>query len=102
MKITVAVFFGGQSVEHEVSIISGIQACSALDSSKYQPLLIYISKTISFIIASTGRHRSYMTWTQILNEVSSVPHSGSAWMISQKLGNNIILNLMLRCLSFTA
>ena len=43
MKTTVAVFFGGRSVEHEVSIISGIQALTALDSSKYNPLPVYIS-----------------------------------------------------------
>ena len=30
MKITVGVFFGGCSVEHEVSVISGLQAFAAL------------------------------------------------------------------------
>jgi D-alanine-D-alanine ligase len=31
MKIKVGVFFGGRSVEHEVSIISAIQAMKAID-----------------------------------------------------------------------
>ena len=53
MKTTVAVFFGGRSVEHEVSIISGIQALTALDSSKYNPLPVYISKDNLFY---TGEH----------------------------------------------
>ena len=32
MKLNVGVFFGGESVEHEVSIISAHQAMEALDS----------------------------------------------------------------------
>ncbi len=36
--------FGGVSVEHEVSVITGVQAAHALDRSRYQPIPIYISK----------------------------------------------------------
>ena len=44
MKIKVGVFFGGKSVEHEVSVISGIQAMNAFDREKYDPIPIYITK----------------------------------------------------------
>ena len=44
MKINVAVMFGGRSVEHEVSIISALQAIEALDKDKYNVVPIYISK----------------------------------------------------------
>ena len=44
MKIKVGVFFGGKSVEHEVSVISGIQAMNAFDREKYDPVPIYITK----------------------------------------------------------
>ncbi len=44
MKINVAFFFGGKSVEHEVSIISAQQAMAAADKGKYNILPIYISK----------------------------------------------------------
>lgn len=44
MKIKVGVFFGGQSVEHEVSIISGIQAVYAFNREKYDIIPIYITK----------------------------------------------------------
>ena len=44
MKLNVAVFFGGQSVEHEVSIISAHQAMEALDKELYNVIPIYISK----------------------------------------------------------
>ncbi len=44
MRIKVGVFFGGASVEHEVSIISASQAMNALDKEKYQVIPVYISK----------------------------------------------------------
>ncbi|MCM1252788.1 MAG: D-alanine--D-alanine ligase [Clostridium sp.] len=44
MKIKVGVFFGGKSVEHEVSVISGIQALKAFDKEKYEAIPIYITK----------------------------------------------------------
>lgn len=44
MKIRVGVFFGGKSVEHEVSVISGLQAFNTFDRTKYEPVPIYITK----------------------------------------------------------
>ncbi len=43
-KIAVGVIFGGRTVEHEVSIISALQAMLSLDNEKYQVIPIYISK----------------------------------------------------------
>ena len=44
MKIKVGVIFGGESVEHEVSIISAIQAMNKMDQEKYDIIPIYITK----------------------------------------------------------
>ena len=44
MKIKVGVIFGGETVEHEVSIISAVQAMNNLDKNKYEIIPIYISK----------------------------------------------------------
>lgn len=44
MKIKLGVFFGGKSVEHEVSIITAIQAMENMDKEKYDIIPIYISK----------------------------------------------------------
>lgn len=44
MKIKVGVIFGGETVEHEVSIISALQAMNNLDEEKYEIIPIYISK----------------------------------------------------------
>lgn len=45
MKLKVGVIFGGNSVEHEVSIISASQAMAALDPERYTVIPLYLSKT---------------------------------------------------------
>ncbi len=40
----VVVFFGGNSVEHDISIITAIQVCSSLNDEKYKVIPVYISK----------------------------------------------------------
>ena len=44
MKLNVGVIFGGRSVEHEMSIISAVQAMNNIDSDKYEIIPIYITK----------------------------------------------------------
>ena len=44
MKLKVGVFFGGESVEHEISIISANQAMHAIDKEKYDVVPVYLSK----------------------------------------------------------
>ncbi|MBR4617748.1 MAG: D-alanine--D-alanine ligase [Bacilli bacterium] len=44
MKIRVGVVFGGESAEHEVSIISAIQAMNKMNQEKYDIIPIYITK----------------------------------------------------------
>lgn len=44
MKIKLGVIFGGDSVEHEVSIISALQAIENVDEDKYEVVPIYIGK----------------------------------------------------------
>lgn len=40
----IGMIFGGRSVEHEVSVITGHQAMAALPSDRYTPVPIYIAK----------------------------------------------------------
>ena len=44
-KPTVAVLFGSRSVEHEVSVVTGLQIIEAIDKSKYDVIPIYVTKT---------------------------------------------------------
>lgn len=44
MKIKVGVIFGGETVEHEVSVITAVQAMEHINRDKYDVVPIYISK----------------------------------------------------------
>jgi D-alanine-D-alanine ligase len=41
----VGVFFGGRSVEHEVSVVTGHQAMAALEGAGFDPVPVYIAKS---------------------------------------------------------
>lgn len=45
MKTNLAVIFGCRSVEHEVSIISAVQAMHSVDKEKYNIIPLYVTKT---------------------------------------------------------
>ena len=55
MKIKLALLFGGRSTEHEISIISALQAYGYLDKEKYDIIPIYISKSGEMY---TGEHEA--------------------------------------------
>lgn len=44
-KKTIGVIFGGNSVEHDISIITGVQTLNAVNKIKYSIVPIYISKS---------------------------------------------------------
>ncbi len=44
MKTKIGIIFGGKSVEHEISIISGLQAFNNIDRDKYDIIPIYMTK----------------------------------------------------------
>jgi D-alanine-D-alanine ligase len=44
-KLRVGIVFGGQSVEHEISILSARNVLAALDRTKFEPVLIGIDKS---------------------------------------------------------
>ena len=97
MKTKVAVLFGGRSVEHEVSVISGIQAFCALDREKYDPIPLYIGKDNAFY---TGPHmgdiESYKDLPACIakaTRVLLVPSSGGVDLVRfpmKKFGSNLV------------
>ena len=44
MKQTLAFFFGGRSVEHDVSIVTGLQAMEYADTSRYEIVPVYLAR----------------------------------------------------------
>jgi D-alanine-D-alanine ligase len=72
-KLRVAVVFGSRSVEHEVSIISAIQAMDAMDPRRFDPLPIYITKEGRWITGPELRRiDSYKDQSGLLNRCRSV------------------------------
>lgn len=60
MKIKVAVLFGGKSTEHEISIISALQAIGHLNPDKYDVIPVYITKNNEMYIGDdVGEIESY-------------------------------------------
>ena len=48
MKIKLGVIFGGKTVEHEISVISAVQAMEYMDTEKYEIIPIYITKDLEW------------------------------------------------------
>ncbi len=72
-KKTVAVFFGGRSPEHDVSVISGLQALQALDNALYNTMPVYIAPDGAWYVGDILRRReSYMLSGDRLKEVTEV------------------------------
>ena len=60
-KKTIAVIFGGRSPEHDVSVVSGLQALSAIDPDKYNAFPVYITPAGEWLVGDILRERkSYM------------------------------------------
>jgi D-alanine-D-alanine ligase len=89
MKPRVAVMFGGKSVEHEVSIISGIQACSAIDTDSYSVVPVYISKSNKMYVGqSIGDIEAYKDIDGLIERsqrVILVQDDGEAKLVSYPL-----------------
>ncbi len=97
MKTKVAVIFGGRTVEHEVSIITGIQAFCALNREKYDPIPLYISKDNRFYTGEAlGKIETYRDMKACLaaaTQVLLLPSENGVDMIrypAKKFGNNIV------------
>ena len=60
MKLKVAVLFGGKSTEHEISIISAIQAIGYINKEKYDVIPVYMTKNNDFYVGdSIGNIEEY-------------------------------------------
>lgn len=59
MKLSVAVLFGSRSCEHDVSIITGIQALGALDPEQYDAFPVYIGPDGAWYVGERLRDISF-------------------------------------------
>jgi len=60
MKKRVAVIFGGDSVEHDISIITGLQTLNAIDKEQYEVIPVYIKDGTMFFGQSLAAIEAYI------------------------------------------
>lgn len=73
MKIKIGVLFGGKSVEHEVSIISAIQAIRYINKDKYDVVPIYVTKNNEMYVGEDiGNIEKYKNIKELLNNSQRV------------------------------
>ncbi len=95
MKIRIGVIFGGMSVEHEVSIISALQAANSFDREKYDIVPIYLSKNNDFYVGEDiGNIEAYKNIPALIkksNKVILVNEDNKLKLVRypfKKFGNN--------------
>ncbi len=97
MKINLAVLFGGRSVEHEVSVISAVQAMASMNKDKYNIIPVYMTKESEFFTSEKLFDiNSYKDIPALLKECTEcvfVRSEGKVQLIRQKMkkfGSNLI------------
>ena len=100
MKIRVGVFFGGKSVEHEVSVISGLQAYNAFDKDKYEPIAIYITKDNELYtgeaISDIANYRNIPELLKKSTRVFFMCEQGKVELVqypAKKFGNSVVAQM---------
>lgn len=100
MKINLAVIFGGKSVEHEVSVISAVQAMASINKEKYNIVPVYMTKKNEFYtgekLIDINAFRDIPSLLGECTECVFVRSEGKVQLIRRKmkkLGSNIISDI---------
>lgn len=100
MKTKVAMLFGGKSVEHEVSVISGIQALMNMDTDKYDVIPVYMTKKNEMYVGDeVGKIESYKDIDGLLaksQRVIMINEGEKVQLVSyplKKFGKNTVIDI---------
>ena len=100
MKLKVAVLFGGKSTEHEISIISAIQAIGSINKEKYDITPVYMTKNNDFYVGQdVDKIEEYTHIPQLLaksTQVIWVKDNDKVSLVRypmKKFGNNVITDV---------
>jgi D-alanine-D-alanine ligase len=100
LKTKVAVLFGGKSVEHEVSVISGIQALMNMDTDKYEVIPVYMTKSNEMYIGDEiGNIESYKDIDALIaksQRVIMIKEDGKVQLVQypmKKFGKNVSVEI---------
>ncbi len=97
MNIKLGVIFGGVSVEHEVSVISAVQAMQAIDKEKYDVIPIYITKDREWYTGEILKDMDTYTDMDLLKRytknVSLINKKGKFYLQSKGLFKTIVTEI---------
>jgi D-alanine-D-alanine ligase len=69
----VAVFLGGRSPEHDVSVVTGLQALKAIDQERFAAFPVYVSPRGEWLVgAALNERRNYLPDERLRSELSEV------------------------------
>ena len=72
-KQTIAIFYGGPSPEHDVSVVTALQIASAIDSARFETLLVYIAPNGRWYIGDALTERkNYLFDVQAIKALTPV------------------------------
>lgn len=88
MKINVGVFFGGKSTEHEISIISAVQAMTNMSKDKYNVVPIYFTKQGEFYtgapLLDIDNYKSIDTLLGTCTKINITSNDGKTFLFAVK------------------
>ena len=95
--IKLGVIFGGESVEHEISIISAVQAMNKMDNEKYEVIPIYITKDNLWytgeILKDIETYQDYSLLKRYSKNVVLIKRDGRFILQSQGLFKKVVKEL---------
>lgn len=91
MKTRIAVFLGGRSPEHDVSVVTGLQALAALDQSRFDGFVVYVTPQGDWLTGpGLDERRNYLPDAQLrakLTEVTlDIAAGGGGRLAARKTG----------------
>jgi len=90
MKIKLGVFFGGKSVEHEVSVITALQAIENIDREIYEVIPVYMTKNNEMYVGEEiGNVENYKDIKNLLEKSTKITitsKNGKGLIIKEKAG----------------
>ncbi len=98
---SVGIFFGGQSVEHDVSVLTGVMALNSLKASKYNPIPIYVDFDGTFYTGEELFDISYYKNIEVrkLKKVTFVAGSNTIYVIKgKKLKKLLVISAVINCI----
>jgi len=88
MKIKIGVIFGGETVEHEVSIITAVQAMNSMDEDKYEIIPIYIAKDRTWYTGAMLKeievYKNFDDLKKYAKKVSLCKRDGGFYLVNTK------------------